>query len=108
MGVLYAGDYIEANSDGEEKDVSFFMAYNMHWIPHDFALPKLPEGSEWRIAIDTGKEGVEGIYKEGEEPRLDNQRTVTLPERTILVLRAAAAEKAPEKTTGKAVKKAEK
>ncbi len=108
MGVLYAGDYIEANSDGEEKDVSFFMAYNMHWIPHDFALPKLPEGSEWRIAIDTGKEGMEGIYKEGEEPRLDNQRTVTLPERTILVLRAAAAEKAPEKTTGKAAKKAEK
>lgn len=85
-GVLYAGDYIEANSKGEQKDSYFYVAYNMHWTPHEFALPGLPGGLEWKIAIDTDVEGVGGIYPEGKEVTLEEQRTVVVPERTILVL----------------------
>ena len=87
VGVLYAGDYIEANSGGSERDDSFYVAYNMHWVAHEFALPGLAGGREWVVAIDTGVEGVGGIYPEGQEPVLPKQRTVTVPERTILVLR---------------------
>ena len=86
VGIFYGGDYIAANTEGREKDCFFYVAYNMHWIPHEFALPSLPDKGEWRITIDTGAEGVSGIYAEGEEPLLADQRTVTVPERTILVL----------------------
>lgn len=78
VGVLYAGDY--------PGDDYFYVAYNMHWMPHDFALPGLPGERSWRIALDTGREGAEGIYPEGLEPVLEEQRMITVPERTILVL----------------------
>ena len=86
VGAFYGGDYIEANSGGKETDSFFYVAYNMHWIPHEFALPDLPGKGNWKIAIDTGLEGTAGIYEEGKEPLLSDQRTVTVPERTILVL----------------------
>lgn len=78
VGILYAGDYVE--------DDFFYVAYNMHWMPHEFALPGLPADRKWRIALDTGPEGTEGIFQEGEEEILEEQRKVTVPERTILVL----------------------
>lgn len=86
VGILYSGDYMEANSKGEKKDNYFYVAYNMHWTPHEFALPSLPGALEWKIAIDTDVEGARGIYAEGKEVILEEQRTVTVPERTILVL----------------------
>lgn len=86
VGVFYAGDYIRANSGGEETDSSFYVAYNMHWIPHEFALPALPGGEQWYIAVDTGDADSDCIYPEGQEKILEDQRTVTVPERTILVL----------------------
>ena len=87
VGILYAGEYVSANSEGKEHDDSFYVAYNMHWIPHEFALPKLPGKQVWTIALDTGIEGTDGIHAEGSEEVLTDQRTVTVPERTILVLR---------------------
>ena len=87
MGILYAGEYVSANSEGKEHDDSFYVAYNMHWIPHEFALPKLPGKQVWTIALDTGIEGTDGIHAEGSEELLIDQRTVTVSERTILVLR---------------------
>ena len=87
VGILYAGEYVSANSEGKEHDDSFYVAYNMHWIPHEFALPKLPGKQVWTIALDTGIEGTDGIHAEGSEELLTDQRTVTVSERTILVLR---------------------
>lgn len=79
VGVLYAGNYME-------DKVSFYVAYNMHWMPHEYALPGLPGEALWRIAIDTGIEGASAIYQEGQEPILEEQRMITVPERTIIVL----------------------
>lgn len=90
VGVLYAGEYVERNSSGEKRDDFFYVAYNMHWIPHEFALPDLPAGRRWQIALSTDPEGLEGIYPEGEEPLLSRQKTVEIPGRTILILRGAA------------------
>ena len=98
VGIFYGGDYIAANTEGKEEDSFFYVAYNMHWIPHEFALPNLPGRGRWKIAIDTGAEGTAGIYAEGEEPLLSSQRTVTVPERTILVLTGKkGTEEKPEK-----------
>lgn len=79
VGVLYAGDYTEG-------DAYFFAVYNMHWTPHDFALPSLPGQQQWRVALDTSKENGEGIYQEGEEILLEDQRIITVPERSVVVL----------------------
>ncbi len=86
VGILYAGDYVEANSGGELKDDTFYVACNMHWTPQELALPALPEKKQWKLAIDTGIEGAEGIRGEGEEILLEDQRTILVPERTVMVL----------------------
>ena len=41
VGVLYAGDYMEKDSQGKGGDDYFYIAYNMHWMPHETALPAL-------------------------------------------------------------------
>ncbi len=49
IGMLYCGFYEKAD---KEQDF-FYIAYNMHWTPVSFALPKLPEGMKWKILNDT-------------------------------------------------------
>lgn len=55
VGAMYCGCYAK-NRKGEE-DNFFYIAYNMHWHPHVFALPKLPKGMEWSLFTDTGADG---------------------------------------------------
>lgn len=75
IGVMYCGEYA-----GE--DCFLYVAYNLHWIAHEFALPNLQEDLQWRIAIHTE----DGVYREGEEPELAGQKMFTVPARTIVVL----------------------
>lgn len=71
------GVYYHDTECGKE---SLYVAYNMHWLPHKFALPTLPKGRRWYECISTD----EGVL---EEPRpVASKREVLLPERTILVL----------------------
>ena len=42
LGVFYNG---EDPDTGEEEHL--FIAYNMHWLEHTFALPALPKGKKW-------------------------------------------------------------
>jgi glycogen operon protein len=49
IGMLYCGLYEKAD---KEQDF-FYIAYNMHWNPVTFALPKLPEGMTWQVLNDT-------------------------------------------------------
>ncbi len=86
VGILYAGSYVEAGTEEKGKDDFFYVAYNMHWMPHEYALPGLPGEALWRVAVDTGIEGADSIYQEGQEPVLEDQRMITVPERTIMVL----------------------
>lgn len=69
LGVYYCGEGI-----GED---SCFVAYNMHWLKHSFALPALKKGKKWYCAVSTDI----GVMKEMEE--LDNQREVIVGDRTI-------------------------
>lgn len=72
LGVYYSS----AALSGEDC----FVAYNMHWIAHSFALPALPKGKKWYKIASTE----EGILDK--EELLEEQRIVVLKERTIMVI----------------------
>ena len=72
LGILYCGAGI--------KDNDCFIAYNMHWLNHSFALPTLRDGKKWYQVTETGV----GVF-----PRvklLKNQKELELKERTIALL----------------------
>ncbi|NLL76713.1 MAG: hypothetical protein GX235_05650 [Clostridiales bacterium] len=80
VGVMYCGFY--GKKDKKEDDNFFYIAYNMHWLPHVFALPKLPKGMKWCLLTDTGETGEDMRIKElakddEEQPRVEvKPRTV--------------------------------
>ena len=72
LGVMYSGSEVD--------DDECFIAYNMHWIPHSYALPFPGKKKAWFLAADTER----GIL---EEPvLLENQKSTELPERSIAVM----------------------
>lgn len=62
IGIMYCGEYGK-HPDGT-ADNSFFVAYNMHWEPHEFDLPNLPKGEKWYIVFNTDESGRNGKYTE--------------------------------------------
>lgn len=84
LGIMYCGAYGK-KEDGTPDDY-FFVAYNMHWEPHDFALPKLPKGMAWHLSMNTDDDERNGIYQEGSEPLLEDQKSFLVPGRSIAVL----------------------
>ena len=71
LGVFY-------HEECTEKD--FYIAYNMHWLYHSFALPSLPKGMEWVCIAGTK----EGVLDEKEAVPVKDKK-VQLEERTIKV-----------------------
>lgn len=90
LGIMYCGEY-DKKADNTSDDY-FFVAYNMHWEPHEFALPKLPKGMLWHIAFNTDDEERNGIYKEGEELLLEEQKQFMVPSRCIVVFSGLSSE----------------
>lgn len=72
LGVYYSG----AAVGGDDC----FVAYNMHWQEHPFALPALSSGKKWYKIASTS----EGVLEEPE--LLDNQRLIEVAERTIVLV----------------------
>ena len=62
-----------------EENRNCYVAYNMHWLPHRFALPALQKGMRWYEAANTE----EGVL--AEERPLKATRETMLKERTIKV-----------------------
>ena len=54
LGILYCGKYGK-KPDGREDDY-FYVAFNMHWEPHEFALPNLPKDYKWHTAFNTDED----------------------------------------------------
>lgn len=71
LGVYYSGE-----AQGEP---SCFIAYNMHWLKHSFALPALKKGKKWYLAVSTA----DGVLAKERLP--ENQKEITVDERTIAV-----------------------
>lgn len=76
-GAMYCGCYAK-NRQGQE-DNFFYIAYNMHWISHTFALPKLPKGMEWYLLADTGTDRKIKVAEDAQK----EQQYVEVEPRTI-------------------------
>ena len=79
FGMMYCGNY---SDDEKEKDTFIYFAVNMHWIPHEFALPKLPEGVKWHLIYNTDCD------ENRMEKMLKKQDAFIVNERSIQVLMA--------------------
>lgn len=81
LGVLYCGQY--AKIDRNTDDDFFYIMYNMHWLEHEFALPKLPKGGEWSALLGTWQ-------SEPDQPawslKPDEKNKITIPPRSICVM----------------------
>lgn len=51
IAMMYCGRY--ARKADKQEDDMIYIAYNMHWGIHKFALPSLPGGYRWEIVFDT-------------------------------------------------------
>ena len=71
LGVLYCGKYVQ--------DQDCFIAYNMHWMEHDFALPSLPKGKAWYQILNTSTGTFEKIKVQSQ------LRKVRIEERSVVV-----------------------
>ena len=87
LGVLYSG-----TGAGDQES---FIAYNMHWIPHTFALPSPGKDRGWKLAADTQR----GILSE--PAALEDQKAIELKERSIVFLTGTETEKKPDKGKGR-------
>jgi len=52
IGVMLCGLY---ENEQQKPDNSFYFLFNMHWELHEFAMPKLPEGKQWQLFMDTDR-----------------------------------------------------
>ena len=88
IGILYCGGYAKEMTGKE--DVFIYVIYNMHWNEHKFALPDIPEGMRWYLAIDSSKKN--SVCPKGEELLLEEKKSIYVKPRTILVLLGDARE----------------
>lgn len=76
IGMLYSRSYVK-------EDGFLYVCYNLHPEKQPLALPKLPEGYHWEIAIDTFQ--TESILEKPQKCKR-NQKILEMPPRTIRVL----------------------
>jgi len=86
FGILYCGDYAE--KENGEKDSTFYLLFNMHWEPHEFALPSPGKNLIWSLSMNTADLQNNGFLKEGEEEILEDQKKYDMAPRSIVLLRA--------------------
>ncbi len=79
LGIMYCGLY-EQKADMSPDDF-IYIAYNMHWITHEFALPILPKDYEWKVAYAT-RSLVDDTLFDAEQ---EQKKVMTAP-RSVLVL----------------------
>ena len=91
LGVLYSG----AGAGGGDC----FIAYNMHWLPHSFALPSPGKNKEWRRASDTENGACDT------EEAIEDQKSMEVAPRSITILISVQTE---EKEKSRSRRKTEK
>ena len=85
FAALYAegyGDVAENADPGDKvKNGNFiYMAFNMHWSSHTFALPKLKSGKSWKIVFNTADENMTSPIP------LEDSKKLIVKDRSVVVL----------------------
>lgn len=83
IGVLFCEG---TRSGAKYKYDILYVAYNFHWISHEFALPKLPDAMEWVMLLNTGAEEANNTIETADAVCAEDQRMLTVPGRTVAVL----------------------
>lgn len=83
IGILYGNAYAE-----NEKN-PIYVAYNLHWVEHEFGIPTISKGRKWKMIFSTADE-TDNFMPEGVE--IPDQRVLRLEGRTICVLEGMADE----------------
>ena len=65
--------------DEDQDEGDLYLVFNMHWISHEYALPKLPKGRKWYLAGSTD----DGMLEEQES--LKEMKKIEINARTISV-----------------------
>ncbi len=63
-----------------------YAAFNMHWEPHGFQLPQLPDERRWHMVANTAMPAGKDSWPCGAEPELSDQTCVLAVERSVIVL----------------------
>ncbi len=71
---------------GTVVDNHIYVALNIHWEPHVFELPPLPEGMTWHLFVDTFQAPPQEIYEPGTEPQILDQHSYSMGERSVIIL----------------------
>lgn len=82
IGIMYCGNKAGAAKDSKPEADYIFIAYNMHWESHKFALPSISK-HKWAILTETSD------FIPEKATRLEIEETsyyVTIPARSILIL----------------------
>jgi isoamylase len=83
LAVLVSGK----TGNGEASaDQPLYIAVNMHWEMHAFALPGLLSGMRWHVAVNTDMPAPQDIWEAGEEKELENQGECLVGARSVVVL----------------------
>jgi len=80
FALLYCGKYMQ-------EDEYIYIAYNLHWTDHAFAVPKLPKGYQWTPVADTHVS--EDIKNSGADISHINDKergAITVKERSIVIM----------------------
>ncbi len=75
-------------NDPAMEESYLYVAYNLHWEKRQLALPYLPAGREWHVAIDTSVDRFSGIIDDDNEYGQQGEavKIVEMPGRSIRVL----------------------
>jgi isoamylase len=71
---------------GAVRDDDVYVAMNMHWEGQTFHPPQPPDGRRWHVFANTGAPAPEDAWEPGSEPLLEDQGTIPLAPRSVLIL----------------------
>lgn len=71
---------------GSVEDNYIYVAMNMHWESHNFAIPQPAEGITWHVSANTDMPEGTDIFASGEEPILENQTDFVVGPRSVVIL----------------------
>ncbi len=88
FAMLYATHYADVDKNGKwlpgadksKKGEYIYIAVNMHWSDHDFALPKIHPDKKWKVILDTSEN------QSASRAIKDDEKSITVKERSIVVL----------------------
>jgi glycogen operon protein len=78
IGIMYCSRYAQDDKTDKRDDELIYVAYNMHWEPHELALPKVAEGCIWKAVICSGDIKKDVIISENRMLSVEPRTTVIL------------------------------